>query len=230
MTSAEPSFGRWLAGGLLGGMLVTLSGVLAAFWYDARQSGTENVPPPVYAELPPPQAPSQSYTDAEYAMYLRVIQTPMSISEAEVFAQLAREHGITPAQAKETVERVMRAVHSGGRTVAANREDQIRQKISSIGRAGSVSVTADFASIVFTFDEPVWNDEALRQRAGDKLVAAAASAFSVEGIQRVRIAVRYPATDGADAKVATLDVQKSEFSPGRPVTGYTGFSFVGRLR
>jgi hypothetical protein len=49
---------------------------------------------------------STTFTVREYHIYRAIVGSPMSVPEAEVLKRTAKEFGITPAEAKRTVDMV----------------------------------------------------------------------------------------------------------------------------
>lgn len=55
-----------------------------------------------------------AFTMKEYRIYREVIHTPMAISEADAIAKAARIYGVSPAEAKQIVDKVAEILSNNG--------------------------------------------------------------------------------------------------------------------
>ena len=64
---------------------------------------------------PAPAPPGvETYTLRDYRIYRKVIDTPMSVSQAEAFKRVAKESGITPAEVEKITKKVQGILAKNG--------------------------------------------------------------------------------------------------------------------
>lgn len=172
-------------------------------------------------------AEQNAYTDEEYQMYREMIAAPGSESEEEALARLGQKYGKSPAEVKGAVERVMVGLYSRGPAQDQSIEQQIRQKVGAIAPVKSLILAGDFANISYSESFAAWDDAHVRDRVLERMPSVLEAAFAVQPIERVRLIAYYPTADGAAAKVATLNVDRTEFVPGKPASEYPDLTLAG---
>ncbi|MEW5929119.1 MAG: hypothetical protein AB1941_16800 [Gemmatimonadota bacterium] len=175
-----------------------------------------------------PAAPI-GYTDDEYRIYTELMESSMSVPESEVMQAIADRHGMTPAQVRATIQKVQTALFTSGGGGETS-EAEVREVLPSRVRVKTVVTSSDFVSLVYVETSPASSEREAVAQTVERMPSVAAALFSIPTIQRARLIASYPAGDGGDLRVASWEVSRSEFAPGRQADAYAGFSLIGRAK
>lgn len=167
---------------------------------------------------------SPAYTEREHAIYQAFMDTPMSVPEDEAKRRTAKQHGITPEEVDATVYRVQRAMFG-----VADVTPLVKCIADDLVDVKEVTVVADYAAVAYVERFPALNNKQQLDRTLDRMPTLFAALFEVPALHRVRLVAFYPATDASgglagEEKIATVEVQRSEFAPGKPAESYRRFT------
>lgn len=176
-----------------------------------------------------PDIPAPNYTAEEYAWYREVVDG--TAPESTIKEDIARRTGRSRAEIDSVLKRVEYEIFFGeAKPTRPIIEEQARCALGSRVRVRDVIMTGDFANVSYVDPTPARDDDQIREKLVPRMAPVLQALFEIPSVQEAQLTLFYPATDGGELKVASVKVRRQEFDPSVPVTRYTGFSFVGRIR
>lgn len=214
-------------------VLLGIASACAPVDADDSTSRTEESPSEDVGESPPTTkavvATPVRYTADEYRVYREMMESPMSVPEGEAMQAIADRHGMTAAQVRATVEKVQTALFTPGGGGGTS-ESQVREALPGTVRVKTIVTSSDFVSLGYVETSPASSERDAIVQTVERMPSMAAALFSIPTVQRARLIASYRAEDGGDLRVASWEVSRSEFTPGRQADAYAGFALIGRAK
>ncbi len=163
-----------------------------------------------------------AYTDREYAIYNEVINTPMSVSDAELYRRIGKKYGISPNEVERIADKVQREIFSGGKDATVAKENKVKKAVNRIKnvKVKTIDVSGELVAMTYLYDVFASNDKDVIKKVTKNMPKVLEAIFSVKGIERARIKAFFPAQGGGDKKAAFVDCYKSDFNINKEVDKY----------
>lgn len=91
-------------------------------------------------------------------------------------------------------------------------------------------LAGDLVGLTYVDSVPARDDLAVKENVVGRMAAVVEMVFALPDANRIMLKANYPAIEGDELAVASLDITRAEFSPGRGADTYPGFGLVGRLK
>jgi hypothetical protein len=171
-----------------------------------------------------------TYTQREHDIYQELMDTPMSVSEAEAAARIGRKYNLNADEVLAISKKVMMAVYTT--TPPSSTKTEVECVVSKFASIHTVIVSGDFANVGYIERFNAVDDDEVRLASIVRMPMMLEALFMIPTIQRIRLTAYYPAIDdrGSSAgvkRVGGLEASRADFAKGKRAQGYTEFWVTG---